>query len=283
MLNNALISEFKNYNPKNLSEAKNAFKEIIQKIILCGLSRSNFFNYFSFYDGTSLRLIYGLSRFSEDLDFVVSKNNFNNDFNFEKYINYIKNELNFFSIDANVKVKEKIFQTSTVSMLVNVNLTLLLDLVGLNDGYKVNKEENISIKLDIETNYISGGINVSKMLNFPLLYKVETFDLPTLFSCKLLAILNRNWKNRVKGRDYYDFMFYMSKGVKPNLKYLSNGLKIENLTLNMVSELLIEKFNSIDFNNAYKDVVTFIEDNGNIASSFNKETFIDLANQLIDL
>ncbi len=61
----------KTYDINNIYDRKNAMKEIMQEIVLCGLSRAGFFKKAAFYGGTALRIFYGLDRFSEDLDFSL--------------------------------------------------------------------------------------------------------------------------------------------------------------------------------------------------------------------
>ena len=117
-------------------------------------------------------------------------------------------------------------------------------------------------------------------------YKTNVLDLESLFAGKLHAILCRNYKNNIKGRDYYDFIFYINKGVKPNLTYLRNKL-IESNKLNendefnieILKNMLRDKFNEIDFNQVKQDAQKFTIQNENL-SFYCKELFIDCLNKL---
>ena len=104
-MNNVLEQMLASYNPKNLVEETNAIKEIIQEIVLCGLSRSNFFNEAAFYGGTALRIFYGLNRFSEDLDFALITPN--NNFDLSKYFKDIENELLAYGLKLDISNKNK--------------------------------------------------------------------------------------------------------------------------------------------------------------------------------
>jgi len=57
------------YEPKSVDDSVRALREIIQEVALLGLWRAKFFEHAAFYGGTALRILYGLVRFSEDLDF----------------------------------------------------------------------------------------------------------------------------------------------------------------------------------------------------------------------
>ena len=141
--------------------------------------------------------------------------------------------------------------------------------------------QKIKIKFEIDTDNPSGGITEFKYKMLPASYEVQVFDVSTLFAGKIHAILCRDYKNHVKGRDYYDYLFYIGKGSKLNLKYLENKLKNsggfiqnnETLTLEKIKELLLKKFESINYEAAKRDVWTFISDRENL-NFWKKELFI---------
>ena len=107
-MNNTLKQMIEKYNPKNINEEESAIKEILQEIVLCGLSRSNFFNKAAFYGGTALRIFYGLNRFSEDLDFALLEPNPN--FDLTEYFSYIKNELLSYGLKLDINYYFSIFK-----------------------------------------------------------------------------------------------------------------------------------------------------------------------------
>lgn len=278
MLNNILIQEMNRYEVKSIDDIRNAFREIGQKIILCGLSRSKIFEHAAFYGGTSLRLLYNLDRYSEDLDFTLIHECV--DFKFKEYLIYAVNELNGYGLNSSMIVKEKNINTSVISGYIKFNLQEAINICFTNNEYKVNKEENISIKVEVETKYHLGYKLEYKTILFPSYFKVLTFNISTLFSCKLLAVLQRSWKTRIKGRDYFDFLFYITNQVSPNYSFLANGLGLEIISKKELQELLIKKFNEIDFNLALKDVYPFIKSDSRFIPLFKKEIFIDIVNEI---
>ena len=272
MINNKLAAYIANHPYRDLDELKLILKEMLQKIILSGLSRSGFFDYALFYGGTSLRILRNLDRFSEDLDFVIYNDKFNFD-NLDKYLKFVNKELLSFGIDNQITIKEKVTDTSVVTTYIKINLLSLISLCDVEKKYNINKEELISIKLDFENNFIKGGNIEYKTILFPNQAKVLTYQMDTLFACKITALLNRNWKNRVKGRDYYDYLFFMNNDIKPNYLYLSNSINEgKEISKEELINRLKDKFNSVDFAMINNDVAPFIQDK---ETPLTKEVFID--------
>ncbi len=278
MLNNILIQEMNRYNVKSVDDIRNAFREIGQKIILCGLSRSKLFEHAVFYGGTSLRLLHSLDRFSEDIDFTLIHDC--EDFRFEDYLIYALNELNGYGLNSTMVVKEKNVNTSVISSYIKFNLQEAINTCFGNGEYVVNREENISIKVEIETKYHAGYKLEYRTILFPSYFKVLTFDISTLFSCKLLAVLQRKWKTRIKGRDYFDFLFYVTNQVTPNYDFLANGLGLDSINKEELQNLLIDKFNEVDFDLALKDVYPFVKSDSRFIPLFKKNIFLDFVNEM---
>ena len=279
MINKVFLEQLKKYNPENIIEIKNAMKEALQNIILCGLSKSDFFKYAVFYGGTSLRIFRNLPRFSEDLDFTLLEPM--NDFNFDYYLNYSKKELDSLMIDCEIYSKEKNVSTSVISRYFKFNMKQLFNISYVEFEDKVINNEVLSIKVEVEKECFEGGITELKTLTYPSFHQVRTFNMETLFSSKLIAILNRKWKSRIKGRDFYDYLFYISNETKINIEFLENGLKKfgyldgnEKLTINKLKDEIRERFENVDFANAKKDVIPFIYNNDRFVDSFNKDIFI---------
>ena len=109
------------YQINNIEDKKNAIKEIVQEIVLCGLSRSGFFKEATFYGGTALRIFYGLDRFSEDLDFSLITQNL--DFELTKYFPYIENETKSLGLNFNVAEKIKSIDSNIKSAFLKGNTT----------------------------------------------------------------------------------------------------------------------------------------------------------------
>ena len=275
------------YQPKDNNERENAIKEIVQEIVLSGLSRGGFFDKAVFYGGTCLRIFHGLNRFSEDLDFALL--NKDEDFKIEDYFPAIKKELISYGLDMDVVKKEKSKGDNDIqSAFVKGNTQILLmTFFPNNNGVdNVIKDQTIKIKFEIDTDNPKGGVVETKYRLLPAPYEIKVFDEPTLFAGKIHAILCREYKNRIKGRDYYDYLFYCAKGTKINLEYLENKLKNSNkisndtkLDLPLLKKMLQERFMGVDYNLARKDVSSFITDQESL-SLWSKELFLSTLDYL---
>ena len=269
-------------------QRENTVKEIIQEIVLSGLSRGGFFEKAVFYGGTCLRILYGLDRFSEDLDFALI--NKDDSFRLEDYFPSIKKELLSYGLDMDVLKKEKSKGDNDIqSAFVKGNTQIILLSFFPNDesSNSIVKNQTIKIKFEIDTDNPEGGVVVNKYRLLPSPYEMKVFDEPTLFAGKIHAILCREYKNRIKGRDYYDYLFYCGKETHINLEYLENKLKNSNrlaknsnLTLEMVKQMLKERFESLDFELAKKDVINFINKPDSLMF-WNKNLFISTLDKLM--
>lgn len=280
MINQIILNQIEKFNPTNIDEIKNSMKEVLQNIILTGLGKTDFFNNAVFYGGTSLRIFRNLSRFSEDLDFTLTSSV--SDFDFDKYLLLAKKELDALMIESDIYGKEKKNVVTTVeSKHFRFNLKKLFEVTYPDYANQIISNETLTIKVEIEKACFDGGNTEIKILRYPSFAQVRTYDFETLFASKLLAILNRSWKTRVKGRDYYDYLFYISNDIYVNLNFLENGLKKfgymeenEVLTIDRLKKDLKSKFESIDFEQAKLDVIPFIKKNDSFISAFNKDVFI---------
>lgn len=274
------------YQINNIEDKKNAIKEIVQEIVLCGLSRGGFFKEAAFYGGTALRIFYGLDRFSEDLDFSLITQNQN--FDLTKYFPYIENETKSQGLNFSVIEKNKSIDSNIKSAFLKGNTKehILSFYEDSEDSKFINKEETIRIKFEVDINPATGATYETKFGLLPSPYQVRLYDLQSLFAGKIHACLCRNWKARVKGRDFYDYIFFLSLGAKVNLdnlkaklvqsKFISEdyALTIENLKL-----LLNERFENLDIDQAKQDVLPFIKDKSKL-DLWSKEFFIEITKQL---
>lgn len=263
-MNNVIEAMLNKYNPQNEIEKENAIKEIVQEIVLAGLSRGGFFNKAAFYGGTCLRIFHGLNRFSEDLDFASISNE---PINLEEYLPYVRKELISYGLDMEVSLKDKNSNNEIQTGFVKGN-TLLLMMQFFPNSLETNQiigNQKIKIKFEIDTDNPLGGITETRYQLLPAPYEIKIFDEPTLFAGKIHAVICRNYKNHIKGRDYYDYLFYLGKKTEININYLENKLKETGkiskdtkLTLEKVQDLLKEKFLNIDYNSAIEDVSKFL-------------------------
>lgn len=282
-----LIEEMINqYNPETSDETKAVLKEILQSIVLIGLSRGGFFNKASFYGGTALRIFYWLNRFSEDLDFTLHQKDEN--FNFEQYFKVISEVALSYGLELEISSKSKKADTPIESAFAKLNTYQTLINLKINSNLTkfLHKDELMKVKFEVDCNP-SVGFNVeSKWLDNPEFALVSVLDQSSLFAGKIHAILCRTYKNNVKGRDYYDFLFYIKKRIKPNMEYLKNKLidtgKLgvdDEFNSEVLKKMLIEKIETVDFNKIKYDAQKFLFINENL-DYYSKELFIDMINKL---
>lgn len=285
-MNNIIEQMLYKYDIKNTNDEINALKEIIQEIVLSGLSRGNFFNEAAFYGGTALRIFYNLDRFSEDLDFALLEPN--KDFDISKYFNYIQKELKAYGINLNITTKEKSFDSNiTSAFLKGDTLELILKFFPSEEEHKYNQIlKNLKIKLKVDINPPMGATYEDKYKLLPSPHQIKLYDKESLFAVKIHAILCRGWNNRVKGRDLYDYIFFLASDTKVNIELLKNKLiesnyiiEKEKFDINELKKIIINKFEKIDYTKAVEDVKPFIKNIDNL-NLWNKEFFIEITNKL---
>lgn len=260
------------YGCKNTGEYKNALKEVIQEVALCGLSRGGFFKKAAFYGGTALRIFYGLDRFSEDMDFSLLSPDRN--FQIDTYFSYLKEELLANGFELSVERKEKASESDVQSAFIKGGtLTHLLKIMPVSEKILgVADTELIKIKFEIDTNPPDKATFETKYALLPIPYAVQLYDEGSLFAGKIHAVLCRSWKTRVKGRDFYDYLWYLARGTKVNLLHLQKRLEQsgkwnhdDKLTVSDLKTLLFERFGAVNFESAKQDVLPFIQDISKLA------------------
>lgn len=245
-----------NYQCQTVLEQENALKEIAQEIALMALSRNGFFRIASFQGGTCLRILYGLERFSEDLDFVLTEPD--HDFIWEKYVKGMSEEFSAYGYSLTVTDKtkmDKAMRTAFLKADSEGGILLLRDI-------RTNKPK-LQIKLEIDTNPPSGSVNELKYLDFPLPFSVQSQNLASLFASKCHALLCREY---TKGRDWFDFNWYISRKISINFALLNNAIyqagpwKEKNVLVTsdwLLNELAI-KIDQLNWDEAKKDVARFL-------------------------
>jgi len=280
---------FESYDAKNLGERNNALREIMQEIALSGLARAGFFNHAAFYGGTALRIFYQLPRYSEDLDFsLLSK-----DPSFKMLPFLAGMESEFAALDLRVRVSEKVkSKASAIDSAFLKSETSWSELNFIVEGSDLNLNNeriNIKIKLEVDTLPPLGFACESKLLLRPYSLYVNVMELPDLYAGKMHALLFRNWKKRVKGRDWFDFEWYVQRGEKMRLSHFEaralesgdwggaaggsaagilGGMDVAGgdaangaagtMTLEHVRDFLHRKIDDLDFAMAKEDALRFI-------------------------
>lgn len=279
MVNSILLNRIKSYQPITSEDYVNALREVMQECILFALSKTDFFSRCAFCGGTALRIFYQLKRSSEDLDFALIKKD--DSFSLKPYLEKIQKQLSLLSIKVDVTDNSKrIVQSAFIK---NDTRLIFLDF-NFSDEIieKLPKNSVLKIKLEVDTNPPTGATYQSRYLLFPYPARINLFDIRSLFSGKLHAVLCRKWDNMVKGRDYFDYLYYLSNHVRINPTLLKNALVQtkfikSNFTLtneNLI-KLLVEQFNHTDFKQAKNDVARFVKDIETL-DSWSKNLFIDV-------
>jgi predicted nucleotidyltransferase component of viral defense system len=247
------------YQPKNKREELNAFKEIAQEIALLGLSRTEFFKHAAFQGGTCLRIVYGLSRFSEDLDFILFEPN--KQFSWKHFLEEIRLEFNSFGLNLDVRDRSEADLIVKKAFLKENSFGKILQLSYSRDR---GDTQTILIKLEIDTNPPRGSIFEPKLVEFPTPFSLTTQDLPSLFAGKIHALLCRKY---VKGRDLFDFVWYVTRRTGINYTFLQETLfqqgpwarKKQTVNSSWVRKKLKEKLISIDWQTVKRDVEIFLK------------------------
>ena len=231
-----------------------ALREVMQEIALAGLYRGGFFDNAAFYGGTCLRIFYGLPRFSEDLDFSLLQAD--PDFSLEPFFRAIQDEFSAFGFEVTLTAKEKRVR-STIESAFLKKTSSLYDLV-------VKGRKTLKIKLEVDKDPPGGFATEERLLLQPFSFYTKCFVFQDLFAGKMHALLFRKWNNRVKGRDWYDFEWYVRQGAGLGLAhFVKRGLQSGDIASPCLDErdfrnLLHQRIDSLDVRSAKMDVERFI-------------------------
>lgn len=245
----------------------NALKEIFQEIALLGLWRAKFYEQAAFYGGSSLRILYGLDRFSEDLNFTLLKTN--PAFELRSYNQAIVDELSGFGFEVNVTTKDKNIESNIKSAFLKADAKkqLLIIETPADIVKSIHSMNTIKIKMEVDVNPPGNFSTETKILLQPIPFWVKTLTQPDLFAGKVHALLCQPWIKRVKGRDWYDFVWYIARGIPLNLTHLQERLiqskaivDSEQFSQNQLKTMLRKRIDITNFENAKNDVLPFISD-----------------------
>lgn len=249
-----------------------ALREVMQEIALAGLNRGGFFEKAAFYGGTCLRIFHGLPRFSEDLDFSLLKPDAG--FSFEPYFKTLREEFLAFGFEVEVTEKQKTATTDIASAFLKKSASIY--------DLQVTGQKAMKIKFEVDTDPPLGFATEEKLLIQPYSFYVKCFSLPDLFAGKMHALLYRKWKNRVKGRDWFDFEWYVRKGCPLNLAHFcerarqSGDLASATLQPAEFVALLQARIRTLDVDSARQDVVRFVKDAAAL-NIWSQDYFLQLA------
>jgi len=245
------------YNVSGSIEEENALKEIVQEIILFALWQADFFEVAAFQGGTSLRVLHGLSRFSEDIDFILLEPNPH--FKWQPYLNKLIQVCHEFGMLPEALDKTKMDRSIQSALIKDNSIANQLNLSFISN----NNTQKLKIKLEIDTNPPAGSDFDFSYLDFPVDFEVCHQDLSSNFALKIHALLCRPY---LKGRDWYDFSWYITQNVQPNWALLSNAIaqygpwKDKNIHVdrNWLTNILTKKIAEIKWDAAALDVKRFL-------------------------
>lgn len=258
----------------DLPEGKlwNAKYEVTQQIVLAGLHHSGFFNKAAFYGGTCLRIFHGMRRFSEDMDFTLLQED--PTFHLEDYFQDIIEEFKLVGRDVIIKKKDKLTLGKVESAFLKDETDVYNLTFQTEKAIKVKIEIDIKPPLEFQTEY--------KKLNHPGTFLVRCMTLPCLYAGKMHALAFRTWNTRVKGRDWYDFEWYVTNEVPLDYNHLRTRIKEFNgldLSKEDFLEVLRERLASTDIDLVKADVLGFIEDPHEL-DIWSNDYFLQLADRI---
>jgi len=249
-------------NPRSFEEYDRALREVAQEFMLLGLWRGKFFEKAAFYGDTALRFLYGLDRFSEDLDFSLL--NPDPEFRFDPYFDAISRELTALGLDVELERRDK--ETSIESAFLRMNTREALVRIGVPPALSASIAGNrlIRVKFEADVDPPPGFGTEVRLLSEPSPIGIRAYSGPSMFAGKFHALLARSWKNRVKGRDWYDLVFFTGRRIPLDLGYLQSRLTASGLwpggamTVDDARALLHRKIDTLDVDAAREDVSRFV-------------------------
>lgn len=261
-------------NPQNPEEKINAQHEVMQQIALSGLQRGGFFEHAAFYGGTCLRIFHGLRRFSEDMDFTQTEKDPN--VHLEDYFPQIIEAFKLTGRDVEIKKKDK-------KTFGKVESAFLKDNTDVYD-IAFRTEKTVKVKIELDTNPPLGFDTEQKILFKPTTFMVRCVALPDLFAGKVHALVFRNWKTRVKGRDWYDFEWYVANRVPLDFTHLQkriyefNGIEMSKDDLMTAMK---ERLATIDMELVKQDVLRFLRTDPRTLDIWSNDYFLQLADMMV--
>ena len=253
-------------------ERRNAIFEANQQVILAGLYNGGFFDVAAFYGGTCLRIFHGLQRFSEDMDFSLLTPN--DKFDFTKYFQPIIDEFAIVGREVEIKKKDKKSFGKVESAFLKDNT----------DVYDVSfqTDKSIKIKIEVDTQPPLNFGTEQKLLLQPHSFMTRCFTLPDLFAGKMHALVYRGWKNRVKGRDWYDFEWYVLHNVPLDFAHFAERVRQfnnEEIRQEVFMAKLKDRLASADINQVKNDALPFVR-NPNELDIWSNDYFVQLADMV---
>lgn len=285
-MNEALRRMMEPYACRTGDDYTNALREIMQELALLGLWRTKFFEHAAFYGGTALRILHGLDRYSEDLDFSLMKPD--PSFSLKPYGDGLRRELTSFGFEVDFEWREKALKSRIESAFLKANTLRQLIIIQADAAVlgAQHGREQLKVKLEIDTDPPGGFTTVSRPLLVPIPFAVNVYSLPDLFAGKMHAILCRKWKSRVKGRDWYDLVWYLGRHPELRLSHLEQRMCQSGdwtperpMDRDALMAALRGRIDALDVNQARDEVRRFVRDRAAL-EIWSKEFFHQIIDRL---
>lgn len=272
-MNPAIQKMLSRYPGKERRDQEQALREVLQEIALVGLWRAKFFQFAAFYGGTALRVLYGLDRFSEDLDFTLLEPN--PVFRWESYAQHVVDEMLAYGFTVTLQEKEKRVGGAIRSAFLKANTLQELLKIGVSHSqlHGLHPETVIRIKIEVDTEPLHSYKTEQRYISDPVPVPIRTVTKEGLFASKMHAAFFRAWKNRVKGRDWFDVIWFIRSGIPLSLDLFSSCLEEGSVLSREEFNLLAHKrINEVDLKAAADDVRPFLRDTSQL-ELWSKEFF----------
>ena len=272
-MNDAFEQMLADYPLDNPVQRRNATYEVMQQVVLCGLHRGGFFNEAAFYGGTCLRIFHGLNRFSEDMDFSLLEKN--PDFTLEKYFPAIIEECKTLGREVTIKKKDKRNFGKVESAFLKDNT----------DVYNLTFQTEKSVKIKIEVDTLPPlSFQTEQCLLFkPYSFMTRCLALPDLYAGKMHALVFRQWKTRIKGRDWYDFEWYVRNRIPLDFHHLQTRVAEFNgitLTKDEFMDRLRDRLRTSNIDEVKQDVLPYLRNERELGI-WSNDYFLQLADMIV--
>lgn len=285
-MNEAVRQMLSAYDVRSVEDSLRALREIMQEIALLGLWRSKFFEKGAFYGGTALRVLYGLDRFSEDLDFTLLGKNAG--FDLADHSEALKRELASFGFSVEIESRAKPAGAAIQSAFLKADTRTQMITVEFDEALirQVHRNRVLKIRLEVDTDPPPGFTTEIRYLLRPVPFAVKTLGLPDLFAGKMHAVLCREWKSRAKGRDWYDLVWFAAYHPELKLSHLEQRMRQTGhwaepapLTETDLRGLMARRIDKVDIDQIRREVEPFVKDPGAL-TVWSKAFFLDVASRI---
>lgn len=263
------------YHPQTEEQRVSAQRETMQKIALAGLYRGGFFEHAAFYGGTCLRLMHGLRRFSEDMDFsLISKVD---NVHLEDFFQAITDEFVLAELPISIQKKDKKIFGRVESAFLKENT----------ETYEIafQTRKMMKVKIELDTDPPLAFHTEQCYLSEPYAFPVRCFTLPSLYAGKMHALIYRAWQRRLKGRDWYDFEWYVNNRIPLDVVHLQERVREfsgQELSKTELIEALRERLSCADMEAVMQDVRPFLPlDYQRDLDTWSNDYFLQLADRIV--